>query len=150
MPLSSETKQRNASSVDSRNRFDWDTLFDEAADSSAGGACVPVLRVIREITESGDDAIILSQLIYWFRRGSDGRRRVRVFHAGEYWVCKTAKEWEEDTGIPKRRVSRSLERLRRQGFIKTEQAGFAGRKSLRHRLHPDLIMQAISSKVVQE
>jgi hypothetical protein len=46
-----------------------------------GAILVP--RVFREITDNGDQAIVLAQVFYWFRRGKTGKPRARNIKWGE-------------------------------------------------------------------
>ena len=82
------------------------------------GTWVP--RLIRAITKSGDDALVLSQILYWFDRGKDGRPRARKFVGGERYVYKTHAALGSELGIPAGRVKDSLKRLRQAGFIDTK------------------------------
>ncbi len=77
-------------------------------------------RLIRAITKSGDDALVLSQILYWFDHGKDGRPRARKFVEGERYVYKTHVELGGELGIPPGRIKDSLKRLRQAGFIETK------------------------------
>lgn len=82
------------------------------------GTFVP--KLIRAITKSGDDAMVLSQILYWHDYGKDGRPRARKLVAGKRYVYKTHAELGGELGIPAGRVKDSLKRLRQAGFIETK------------------------------
>lgn len=124
-------------------QFDWDDFVKPLRDAKNGGGGTFVLREFRRVTGHGDDALMLSQIVYWFRRGKDGKKRAQIFQDGHYWVAKTAKEWERELGIPLRRIRRILVRLRTLGFIVTQESGFAGTKTMLHRLNSTAITEAV-------
>lgn len=124
---------------------DWDDvwrLLTDRTDGGSGGTFVPT--DIYRICHGGDDAILLSQIIYWFRRGKNGRVRAGIKSDGQQWVAKTANQWEAELGIPARRLRRVVDRLRASNFIITRSAGFAGNKTTFYRPNGRMILDAIS------
>jgi len=132
-----------AGSVEFPERVDWDQFVVQLGSAEEGGAGTWVPRWFREITQDGDDATLLAQLVYWFRRSKSGKPRAQVFRFGQFWVAKTAKQWESDLRIPARKVRRILHRLRVRGYIVTRESGFAGQKTMLHRLNGVKISGAV-------
>lgn len=82
------------------------------------GTFVP--KAIRAITKSGDDAMVLSQILYWFDYGKDGRPRARKMIGVDRYMYKTHAALGSELGIPAGRVKASLKRLRKAGFIEIQ------------------------------
>jgi hypothetical protein len=76
-----------------------------------------VSPLIRGITKTGDDALVLSQILYWHAHGKDNRPRARKMIGGVRYLYKTHVQLGRETGVPARRVKRSLKRLKKAGFI---------------------------------
>lgn len=85
-----------------------------------GGGGIWVPRLVRKITENGDQAIVLSQTLYWFDNGKLGRQRARTFRNGRYWFYKTHEEFGEEIGLTAARVKVCLNALKRLGFIEID------------------------------
>ncbi len=63
------------------------------------GVLVPL--AVRLMTGDGDRALVLAQVLYWFRRPEGQRRpRVRLNFDGAYWLAKTHDELADETGVP--------------------------------------------------
>jgi hypothetical protein len=85
-----------------------------------GGGGIWVPRLVRQITENGDQAIVLSQALYWFDDDRRGRQRANIFRNGRYWFYKTHEELGEETGLTAARVKACLGALKRLGFIEID------------------------------
>lgn len=61
----------------------------------------PVLmrREYVEITAGLASAILLSQLVYWFKPGKNGKPKLTIVREGRYWLAKTRTEWFEECGL---------------------------------------------------
>ena len=98
------------------------------------GTFVP--RFVRRIVKNGDEAILLSQILYWFDIGKGKRPRAQAQWKGERFLAKTQKELGKEIGIMPRRVRDCLKSLQEQGFLRIEHHRFAGiRKSF---IRPEL------------
>jgi hypothetical protein len=62
------------------------------ADRDTGSTSIAVSCRVAALVDDTTGAVLLSQLIYWSRRGRDMVER-------EGWVYKTAREWEMETGL---------------------------------------------------
>jgi len=87
-------------------------------ENGGGGIWVP--RLVRRITENGDQAIVLSQTLYWFDNDRRGNQRAGTFRNGRYWFYKTHEEFGEETGLSAARVKVCLNALKRLGFIEID------------------------------
>jgi hypothetical protein len=54
---------------------------------------------------------LLSQIIYWFGIGENGRPRVRARHDGELWLAKSRKNWFDELRISPKQVDRAIKIL---------------------------------------
>ena len=83
-----------------------------------GGGCVLVPAPLRRITKTGDQALCLAQIIYWFRpASSNGKPRARIFKGGKRWLAKTHEQLGEEVGLSGRQVKACLSALRTLGLI---------------------------------
>lgn len=103
------------SSQQNRVRITVAKLMEELRKEGHGGVWLPPLA--RRITDNGDQAICLSQVLYWFDKDKTGRRRARCFKNGRYWVYKTHAQLGKETGISPARVKVCLKALEDKGFI---------------------------------
>jgi len=87
-------------------------------ENDGGGIWVP--RLVRKITENGDQAIVLSQTLYWFDNDRRGNQRAGTFRNGRYWFYKTHEEFGEEIGLSAARVKVCLNALKRLGFIEID------------------------------
>lgn len=63
---------------------------------------------------------LLSQIMYWFSDNKSGKKRVRVFKDGYYWLAKGRDEWMEEIRISKKQYDNAIEKLRKRGLVKTK------------------------------
>lgn len=83
------------------------------------GVFVP--RLLRRITRTGDQAIILAQILYWFDTSKKTRRpRAKAWRDDELFLAKSHKEFAIEVGMTARRVKDCLTSLRKQGLIRIE------------------------------
>lgn len=86
------------------------------------------------ITGSLEAALLLSQIVYW----SD---RTKMDNG---WFAKSYKEWEAETTLTKRQVSRVIPALRRAG-VETKVRRFNGSPTLHYRLNKEKFAQSITT-----
>lgn len=104
------------------------------------GVFVP--RLLRSITSNGDQAIILSQILYWFGTAKKGRTRAEAWRNDELFVAKSHGELAIEVGMTARRVKACLAALRADGLIRTEyHLGYGHKKSF---------IQPVVGKIEQE
>lgn len=83
----------------------------------------------RVMTIAGDTTagILLSQLIYWTRRGTEVEGRLG-------WVFKTARDWEQETGMSWKVQRRARDHLVREGLIEERKQTMPARLEFRLKL----------------
>lgn len=67
-----------------------------------------------------NDAVILSQIFYWFGLNNDQNKdkaTINLDNSDDKYIAKSYKDWSEECGIPKSTVRNSIERLKNKGFI---------------------------------
>jgi hypothetical protein len=82
-------------------------------------------RALRRICRTGDQALLLSQIVlYWFGRGEDGRLRARFQRKGQDgpWAVMTYPRWGHEIGVDEQQARRSIEALEKRGFIRVDRA----------------------------
>lgn len=62
--------------------------------------------------------LFLSQLLYWYGKGSDKE---------EGWIYKTQAEWTEETGLTRREQETARNRLKKKGILKEKRDGMPAR-----------------------
>jgi hypothetical protein len=72
------------------------------------------------------DAILLAQIIYWYRPNKSGKRKLQIYKDGHWWIAKKHSDWYPECRIKERTVRRCLERLQDSKLIIYKVSGFAG------------------------
>ena len=89
---------------------------------------------IRMLGGNGNDAILLSQILYWNMPSKEGQTKLRVRRDGELWLAKAHKDWEAETGINEHTARRSIERLKKEKLIATKVMRFGGNPTVHIRV----------------
>ena len=106
------------------------------------------LSEIRRVVQNGDQAICLSQMLYWFCLGDDRKTRARLKKKGraEVWMAKTVKEFAKEVGMRPRQARAALDWLTKKKFIEKSPSGFCGRKTTYWRIVPGKIEEEITKQ----
>src|SRR5207249_4428199 len=75
---------------------------------------------VRMITKSGDQALVLAQILYWFDNGKKGTPRSTLRRNGKVWMAKTHQQLGEEVGLKSRQVKTCLSTLKTAGLIEVE------------------------------
>ena len=104
-----------------------------------------VSPMLRKLCTSGDEALILNQLVcYWFARDDKNRIRARIKKAGYRWVAKSCKEWSDELGMTPKQARRCIEALVEKGLIEVRTWRFKGKNTNHVRLLTSQIARATS------
>jgi predicted ArsR family transcriptional regulator len=83
--------------------------------------------MLRKLCDSGDEALILNQLVcYWFARDDKNCTRAQIRKAGHRWVAKSHNEWAEELGMTAKQARRCIEALAKKGFIEVRTWRYRG------------------------
>lgn len=105
--------------------------------------------VTRPITDNGDQAIVLSQILYWFDDGKQRGPRARVFKNGRRWFYKTHEEFAKETGLTPRRVKDCLRALKDKGYIEIEYFLADGRRTSHIGINVQTVYKALCEVVLR-
>jgi biotin operon repressor len=105
---------------------------------------VLVPRLVRGITKNGDQAIVLSQILYWFDSDKSGRPRAQIWRRGRRWFFKSHAEFAQETGIKPRQVRACLQALQRKGFIEIGYFLANGQRTSHISLNQNAVLTALS------
>ena len=89
---------------------------------------ISVHRNILNMVGSASAGILLSQLIYWTRHGTEVVQR-------DGWVFKTAEQWHRETGMTWKVQRRARQRLRRLGLVEERRVALPCRLEFRLNLN---------------
>jgi hypothetical protein len=98
--------------------------YQSRPDQRQGGIFAPEW-VIRLTTER-PDLLVLAQLAYWFGIGWNGKLRTRIRQDGFWWVAKSYRQLERETGLTTDQVRWALCRLRGAGVLVVSGRGSTG------------------------
>ena len=88
-------------------------------------------------------ALLFGQLLYWFGRTKNGRRRASRREDGRSVIDKTHQELADEIGVRnKRRIEGHLKVFRKAGLLDHRTIGYAKGKMTRIRLLPDGVARA--------
>jgi hypothetical protein len=102
-----------------------------------------VFRMVRQIVDSGDQAIVLGQIMFWFDLGKNGKPRAGTLKKGKRWLFKSHAEFAIETGIPERRIRSCLDWLKKAGFIEVAYFRANGQRTSHFRLNVTAVYEAI-------
>ena len=99
---------------------------------------------LRKICDSGDEALILNQLVcYWFgRERKRNRIRARVLRDRHRWVAKSFKEWAAELGMTEKQARRCIAALAKKELIVVRTWRFQGHNTTHVRLFVGKIAEA--------
>ena len=90
-------------------------------------------RRLLTFCENNEQAILLSQIIYWYDKGNN--------HQG--WFFKSAKEWFDEINIAPRTLRRYTRLFEKAGFLKTIVAKEYGKKYVHYKLDYNLLVKML-------
>lgn len=67
-----------------------------------------------------ESAALLSQILYWFGRGSDGSRRAKFSYNNKPCLIKRRDDWEEECCLTPKQYDAAIKILKNKGYITTE------------------------------
>ena len=71
-------------------------------------------------------ALMLSQIVYWYRRDKKNAPKLKGERLGIFWMAKSNKEWKEEIGLSSMQCRRCLGVLKKRKLIQTEVRKFFG------------------------
>jgi hypothetical protein len=80
-------------------------------------------------------ALMLSQIVYWYKPGKDGKAKINLYKRDQYWLAKSHKEWFEELRLTRFQSQRCLAKLKEKGLITTELMRFDGSPTVHIRLN---------------
>lgn len=69
-------------------------------------------------------ALVLSQLFYWYRPDDKGQSKLRIRKNEQWWIAKTAHEWQLELGVTAKQARRAIAVLKEKGYVDTLVAKF--------------------------
>jgi hypothetical protein len=125
---------RYISAEEESNLIDIDQVLVVTDKISLGTAVVLYRTALRRIVKSGDQAVCLSQFLFWYRPGKNHQRRLRVCREQKFWIAKTHKGLGEETGLTERQARAAVNALVKLGYVERRQFIFYGTKMCHLRL----------------
>jgi hypothetical protein len=134
---------RYISSEEESNLIDIDQVLDVTSRASLGPRVVLYRTALRSIVNSGDQAVCICQLLFWYGTGRNHQRRLRKIRDGKFWIAKTYQAWGEETGLNERQARAAVDALVKLGYVERRQFIFYGTKMCHLRLVGVAIQQAL-------
>lgn len=63
------------------------------------------------------EGTLLSRILYWFSEDKNGKKKVRIFKDGHYWIAKQRKDWKDEIRITERQYDKAIKELKNRGFV---------------------------------
>lgn len=91
----------------------------------------PVLlrREYVEITGGLAPAILLSQLVFWFKPGKSGKPKLTIIREGKFWLAKTRNDWFEECGLTLKMYRNAIAELMELGLVEVRYWKFGNDKT---------------------
>lgn len=70
--------------------------------------------------------VLLSQIVYWFRPGGSGKRKLRVKREGLFWLAKRRVDWAKECGLSPRQYDTAIAKLIKLEVVEAKIFHFAG------------------------
>ena len=62
-------------------------------------------------------AILLSQLVYWFKPGKNGKPKLTIIREGKYWLAKSRSDWFNECGLSLKMYKGAIVELVELGLV---------------------------------
>jgi hypothetical protein len=85
------------------------------------------------------DALVASQILYWFANDKRGKPRAQIRKGGYRWIAKSHAELGDETGLKPSRIKASLNRLEKTGLIERRYYRFNSVPTTHIRLVPKIV-----------
>jgi hypothetical protein len=102
-----------------------------------------VFAMVREIVNSGDEAMVLAQIMFWFDHGPNGKPRAGTLKKGKRWLYKSHAEFSVELGIPERRIRTCISKLKKDGLIEVAYFRANGQRTTHIRLNVTAVYEAM-------
>ena len=79
-------------------------------------------------------ALMLSQIVYWYRPSKDGKPKLRVLHDGMWWIAKSYVDWRGEVGLTLEQARHCVRYLVGRKIIETKIFKFDGSPTMHLRL----------------
>jgi hypothetical protein len=99
--------------------------------------------MVREIVDTGDQAMVLGQIMYWFDHGPNGKPRAGTLKKGKRWLFKSHAEFSIELGIPERRIRTCISHLKNRGLIELAYFRANGQRTTHIRLNVTAVYEAM-------
>ncbi len=92
---------------------------------------IDVKRCYIDVSKDLVAGILLSQIIYWFLPGKNGKPRVTIEKQGRYWLAKKREDWWAECRITPKQFDRAITILETEGIVTTKVFKF-GPETVKH------------------
>lgn len=92
---------------------------------------IDVKRCYIDVVKDLIAGILLSQIIYWFLPGKNGRPRVTIEKQGRYWLAKKREDWWDECRITPKQFDRAVGILEEAGIVTSKVFKF-GPETVKH------------------
>jgi hypothetical protein len=103
-----------------------------------------VSHQIRRIVATGDQAIVLSQVLYWLDHGRNDEPRARIRRRNKLWFYKSHADFAYETGLKPRQVRACLAALQRRKYIELAYFRAEGQRTTHIHLNLGNVYEAIT------
>jgi hypothetical protein len=87
---------------------------------------IDVKKIYIDIADDLIAGVLLSQIVYWFLPGKDGKTKLRVKKENHYWLVKGRKDWFSECRIRARQYDTAIGKLIQKGIVETRVYKFNG------------------------
>ena len=115
--------------------YNSDMFYKFLAWEAATKDTIDVKRIYIDLAGDLHAGIMLSQIIYWYLPGKNGKTKLRVRRKGRLWLAKRYEDWYGEVRLTKSQSRRALGILKDKDFIITEIMRFNGTPQVHLRLN---------------
>ena len=96
------------------------------------------------ITSTLSTALLLSQLVYWFKPTKSGKSKLSIFRDGKLWLAKSHEQWMEECGLTPKMCRFAAKELQQAGLIEVRVWKFGGAPINHYWLDTEALLQLIA------
>jgi hypothetical protein len=111
---------------------------------------IDVKRIYIDIAGDLAGGVFLSQLLFWYIPGREGKSKLRVERNGQFWVAKKRSDWWDECRITEKQFDRIAAHLSKERLIETANFKFRGERVKHVRIHWPIFLKRFNALLEQD
>jgi hypothetical protein len=104
-------------------------------------------KIYVDVAEDLVAGLLLSQIVYWYLPGKDGKTKLRVKHGGHLWIVKKRTEWYDEIRLSEANYKTAVKKLEAKKLVVKERHRFDGAPTTFLRLDIKVFLTLMNEKL---